>query len=39
MTELHKLLPKQYDYISGRLFRMKQGSKYSNLKEIKAGGP
>jgi hypothetical protein len=44
MTKLHKLLPKQYcqlleSYISGRLFRIKQGSKYSNLKEIKAEDP
>jgi hypothetical protein len=44
MTELRKLLPKQYcqilgSYISGRLFRLKQGSKYSTLKEIKAGVP
>jgi hypothetical protein len=44
MTKLHKLLPKQYcqileSYISGRLFRIKQGNKYSNLKEIKAGVP
>jgi hypothetical protein len=44
MTKLHKLLPKQYcqileSYISGRLFGIKQGSKYSNLKEIKAGVP
>jgi hypothetical protein len=44
MTKLHKLLPKQYcqileSYISGRLFRIKQGSRYSDLKEIKAGVP
>jgi hypothetical protein len=44
MTKLYKLLPKQYcqileSYISGRLFRIKQGSKYSKLKEIKAGVP
>jgi hypothetical protein len=42
MTKLHKLLPKQCckileSYISGRLFRVKQGSEYSNFKEIKAG--
>jgi hypothetical protein len=44
MTKLHKLLSKQYcqvleSYISGKLFRIKQGSKYSKLKEIKAGVP
>jgi hypothetical protein len=44
MTKLHMLLPKLYGqilqfYISGRLFRIKQGSEYSRLKEIKAGVP
>jgi retron-type reverse transcriptase len=44
MTKLNRLLPKQYckileSYISGRLFKIKQGRKYSNLKEIKAGVP
>jgi hypothetical protein len=44
MTKLHKLLPKQYcqileSYISGRLFRIKKGSKYSKLKDIKEGDP
>jgi hypothetical protein len=44
LTKLHKLLPKQHcqileSHISGRLFRIKQGSKYFKLNEIKAGVP
>lgn len=44
MLKLQTLLPKQYcqilkSYISGRLFRIKQGNHYSGLKDIKAGVP